>query len=124
MRDLSGLSGNDVEKVTDGKLKQSWLASLENGGIVNPPEAKLRILAQVLNTSVTEIYRLAGRIELPSTGLYPDEDERVKSYRNASRSDREKIRYIMRAFAGKDTQVSVQPLDEDSAEEEFQVGAA
>ncbi len=99
LRDASGLSGYDIEKATRGKLKQSWLASLENGGIANPPEAKLKLLARVLNTSVTEIYRLTGRIELPAAGLYPDEDELVKIYRSASASDRAKIRYIMRAFA-------------------------
>ncbi len=127
MRDAAGLSGNDVEKRTRGKLKQSWLASLETGGIANPPESKLQLLARVLDTSVTEIYRLAGRIEIPATGLFPDEDELVRIYRSASPSDREKIRYIMRAFADADAQVTANESDaeaEPDAETTERKGAA
>ncbi len=127
MRDAAGLSGNDVEKRTRGKLKQSWLASLETGGIANPPESKLQLLARVLDTSVTEIYRLAGRIEIPATGLFPDEDELVRIYRSASPSDREKIRYIMRAFADADAQVTANESDaeaEPDAESTERKGAA
>ena len=66
LRDERGLSQYDINRLSNGEIKQSWVNSLEHGDIKNPPQAKLNALAELLGTTVAEIYREAGIIEFPA----------------------------------------------------------
>lgn len=82
LREAKRLSQADVQELTKGKIKTSWLASLETGRISTPTPDKLEFLATFLGTTLLEIYRRAGIVELPTpAGLTEEEEFAIEKFR-------------------------------------------
>ncbi len=82
MRQNRGLTQRDINQRSGGRIKTSWLASLETGRITNPPQEKLSTLAGLLGTSVLDIYQEAGVVEFPTpTGASADEELLIEEFR-------------------------------------------
>lgn len=66
LRRERGITQQSIEEKTEGKLDRDWLASIETGRSksVRDP-AKIQLLAELLGTTVADIYREAGIIEFP-----------------------------------------------------------
>lgn len=82
LRRQRGMSQRDVEQRSRGRIKSSWLGALEIDRIVNPAQKRMALLAQILETTVLEIYREAGIIEQPfPAGISPEEQMLLNEYR-------------------------------------------
>ena len=84
LRRKQGLSQKGVERLTHGRIKAGWLASLETGHIERSSPEKLKLLAEILGTTYAEILRSAGIIEIPPEGMTAQEETLVCLYRNLS----------------------------------------
>lgn len=77
LRRRRGLSQMRVQELSGKKINAGWLASLETDKIKNPPQDKLELLAGFLGTTVLDIYKEAGIVNLPfPEGADPD-DQRI-----------------------------------------------
>ncbi len=88
----------EIEERSEGRISKAWLASLETDRSKNPRQReRLDELARILGTSVTEIYRLAGLIELSDlSALTEEEKELVEIYRSLTPPERKLVRQILR----------------------------
>lgn len=63
------LSRAQVEYLTNGAIKQSWLAHFENGLIKHPDKSKMELLAQALGVTMFALYQESGFIEANSSAV-------------------------------------------------------
>lgn len=102
LREERGLSRLGIHKKTNGAINVNWLSSLEKGRIKHPAPAKLAPLAEMLGTSVLEIYREADFMEFPFPSEDPEEQELVRIYRQLSPIDRRRARRLLQVLSTAD----------------------
>ncbi len=115
MRQNRGLTQRDINQRSAGRIKTSWLASLETGRITNPPQEKLSTLASLLGTSVLDIYQEAGVVEFPTpSGASADEQVLIEEFRKLPPSLKRAALAIVRDLN------SAQTIDEVNGHPELQ----
>ncbi len=119
LRKTRGLTQAQVEYLSKGKIKRDWLASFERGRIKRPPPEKLEPLAALLNTTVLEIYREAGIVDIP----YPPESsakeqELLEDFRNLTpEQQQEAINLIRLIRKASHIEIEPGPLGRPSSEQ-------
>ena len=116
LRNERGLSQYDIEKLSGGLIKRGWLASFETIKQVRAPaDEKFVKLAELLGTTVAEIYREAGIIDIPPEGTTPEEKRLIEDYRALSTADRKRALRLMRDLLSADSveEVSQRGKDQD-----------
>jgi transcriptional regulator with XRE-family HTH domain len=67
------LTLRDVENLSKGKISNPYVSLLERGIDRSPHPMKLRVLSQILNISITELFILAGYLKKSELGYSRNE---------------------------------------------------